>query len=125
MSEDGGLRLRVSFDREDVKQGEEINCTVHAERVGSRGYGMMLAEIGLPPGVDVDLASLRRAPVSQFDVTPDRVVLYLWPRAGGTNFSFSFRPRLKINAAAQPSLLYDYYNPDARVSTSPARFVVR
>ncbi|MCI0485259.1 MAG: MG2 domain-containing protein [Blastocatellia bacterium] len=125
VSEDGGLRLRVSFDRTDVKQGEEINCTVYVERVGARGYGMMLAEIGLPPGVDVDMASLKRATVSQFDATPDRVVFYLWPQAGGTRFSFSFRPRLKINAAAQPSVLYDYYNPDARVSIAPARFTVR
>jgi hypothetical protein len=125
ISEEGGLRLRVSYDRLDAKKGETINCAVHAERIGSAGYGMMLAEIGLPPGVDVDVASLRRAPVMKFDVTPDRVVLYLWPQAGGTDFSFGLTPRLRIKAATQPSLLYDYYNPDARVSIPPARFSVR
>ena len=125
ISEEGGLRLRVSYDRLEVKKGEAIKCAVHAERVGSAGYGMMLAEIGLPPGVDVDIATLRKAPVMKFDVTPDRVVLYLWPQAGGTDFSFGFTPRLRIRAATQPSLLYDYYNPDARVPVPPARFSVR
>jgi hypothetical protein len=125
ISEQGGLRLRVSYDRLEAEKGQKINCSVHAERIASAGYGMMLAEIGLPPGVDVDIASLRRAPVMKFDVTPDRVVLYLWPQAGGTEFSFGFTPRLRIKAATQPSLLYDYYNPDARVSVPPARFAVR
>ena len=125
ISEDGGLRLRVAYDRLDVKKGETVTCSVHAERIGSAGYGMMLAEVGLPPGVDVDTASLRRAGVLSFDATPDRVVFYLWPRAGGSDFSFTFRPRLRIKAATQPSVLYDYYNPDARVSVPPARFVVR
>ncbi|MEW6127732.1 MAG: carboxypeptidase regulatory-like domain-containing protein [Acidobacteriota bacterium] len=123
ISDDGALRLRVGFDKTEIKQGETVTCTVHAERVAS-GYGMMLLEVGLPPGVDVDVESLRRASVSRFDVTPDRVVIYLWSKPGGIDFSFTFRPRLKINAKAQPSLLYDYYNPDARVSVPPAQFVV-
>ena len=63
---------------------------VHAERVGFRGYGMMLAEVGLPPGADVDRPSLDSAvsasgwDLQSYEVQPDRVVFYLWPRAGGT-----------------------------------------
>ncbi|MBI3653582.1 MAG: carboxypeptidase regulatory-like domain-containing protein [Acidobacteria bacterium] len=124
ISDNGGLRLRVSFDKTEIKQGETVTCTVHAERVAAAGYGMMLAEIGLPPGVEVDVESLRRAPVLKYDATPDRVIVYLWPAAGGSDFTFTFRPRLKIKAKAQPSQLYDYYNPDARVAVPPARFVV-
>jgi hypothetical protein len=52
-------------------------------------------------------------------------VFYLWPEAGGVDFSFTFRARLRMNALAQPSVLYDYYNPDERVSLPPVRFVVR
>lgn len=37
-----------------------VTCTVQAERIGFKGYGMMLAEIGLPPGADVDRAAIRR-----------------------------------------------------------------
>jgi hypothetical protein len=79
----------------------------------------------------VDRASLEKAmkqsgwELSQYDVLPDRVIVYLWPRAGGTKFSFTFRPRYGIRAQTAPSLLYDYYNPEARVVIAPTRFVVR
>src|SRR5207302_10560434 len=43
------LRYSVQFDRPTASPGDSIRCTVHAERVAFRGYGMMLAEVGLPP----------------------------------------------------------------------------
>src|SRR6185436_869274 len=82
------LKLETRFNKYDARVMDEITCYVKAERVGFRGYGMMLAEIGLPPGADVDRASLETAvkgsgwSISQYDVLPDRVVVYLWPRAG-------------------------------------------
>ena len=92
---------------------------------------MLLAEIGLPPGADVDRASLESAmkssgwTISQYDVLPDRVIVYLWPRAGGIDFDFKFRPRFGMTAKAAPSVVYDYYNPEARAVVAPATFVVR
>jgi uncharacterized protein YfaS (alpha-2-macroglobulin family) len=125
------LKLATRFDKNEAKVGEEITCRVKAERVGFRGYGMLLAEIGLPPGADVDRASLETAmrgsewAINQYDVLPDRVVVYLWPRAGGSEFSFKFRPRFAMSAKASASSLYDYYNPEARVIAAPGTFVVR
>jgi hypothetical protein len=92
---------------------------------------MLLGEIGLPPGADVDRASLDKAmrdagwEFSRYDVLPDRLVVYLWPRAGGTRFAFKFKPRYGLNAQTAPSVLYDYYNPEARAVVTPARFVVK
>jgi len=125
------LRYSVKFDRSAASVGDLIQCTVHAERVGFRGYGMMLAEVGLPPGADVDRASLNSAVSSSgwdlqsYEVQPDRAVFYLWPRAGGTTFSFTFKPRFAMTAQSSESVLYDYYNPEARASLPPARFVVK
>jgi hypothetical protein len=125
------LRLVTKFDRTETKVSDEITCHVEAERVGFGGYGMMLAEIGLPPGADVDRASLDRAmkesdwSISQYDILPDRVVVYLWPRAGGAKFDFKFRPRFGINAQTAASTIYDYYNPEARAMVAPVRFVVK
>jgi hypothetical protein len=127
----GSLRLQVSFDRTVAKIADEIICTVKAERVGFRGYSMLLAEIGLPPGADVDRASLDRAVteagwgVDQYDVLPDRLLFYLWPAAGGSRFQFKFRPRLGLAAHTAPSVVYDYYNPDARAVVAPTKFIVR
>lgn len=124
------LRLSVTFDRTNARAGETIHCQVRAERIGFRGYGMMLAEIGLPPGSEVDRGTLERLVedyslgVTQFDVLPDRVVLYLWPKAGGSSFQFDFRPRFAMRAKSAPSLLYDYYNPEAAARAAPALFRV-
>src|ERR1043166_5546875 len=125
------LHLATTFDKNTASINEDIVCHVSAERIGFSGYGMLLAEIGLPPGADVDRASLESAmkhsdwAFSQYDVLPDRVVVYLWPRAGGVNFDFKFRPRFGLTAKAAPSVVYDYYNPTARAVVAPATFFVK
>ena len=125
------LKLTVNFDRTQAAMGDTITCRVSAERIGHQGYGMLLAEIGLPPGADVDRASLERAmkasdwEFSHYDVLPDRLVVYLWPRAGGTNFAFTFRPRFGLAAKSAPSVVYDYYNPEARAVLAPTKFTVK
>ncbi len=122
------LRLKVSFDRREIAIGDRVTCRVEAERIGFYGYGMMIAEVGLPPGAEVDRESLekaRGAGVDGYEVQPDRVVFYLWPSAGGSAFEFAFRPRFAISALSAPSLLYDYYNPDASAAVLPVRFSVR
>jgi hypothetical protein len=125
------LRLAVTFNKTEATVSDEINCHVEAERIGFHGYGMMLAEIGLPPGADVDRASIEHAMrdagwgINQYDVLPDRLVVYLWPRAGGTKFDFKFKPRFGLKAKSAPSVLYDYYNPEAKTTVTPTSFVVR
>jgi hypothetical protein len=125
------IKLATRCDKHEATVGEEITCRVKAERIGFRAYGMLLAEIGLPPGADVDRASLETAmrgsdwSINQYDVLPDRIIVYLWPRAGGSEFSFKFRPRFAMSAKAAASSLYDYYNPEARAIESPGTFVVR
>jgi hypothetical protein len=124
------LSLKVAFDRTTASTGDTVTCRVAAERTGHRGYGMLLAEVGLPPGADVDRASLERAmeesgwEFSHYDVLPDRLVVYLWPRAGGTHFEFTFRPRYGLAAKTAPSVVYDYYNPEARAVLAPTKFNV-
>jgi hypothetical protein len=123
------LRLAVGFDRPQAHVGEPVRCSVKAERVGFRGYGMMLAEIGLPPGAEVDRASLEAlvddGSVDRYDVLPDRVVLYLWPVAGGVSLDFDLRARMPMEAKTASSILYDYYNPEALSEIAPVGWQVK
>jgi len=124
-----GLRFSVEYSSTKASTGENVECRVRAERLGYRGYGMMLGEVGLPPGADVDRESLEHAlqgnySVYRYDVLPDRVILYMWPEAGGSVFSFRFRSRFGMSAETAPSLLYDYYNPESSVTLKPSHFVV-
>ena len=123
------LRFSVGFDRPEVNAGQLVHCSVQAERVGFRGYGMLLAEIGLPPGAEVDRASLERlledSSVDRYDVLPDRVILYLWPTAGGVSLNFDLRARIPMVAKSARSVLYDYYNPEALSEVAPVLWTVR
>jgi hypothetical protein len=85
----------------------------------------------LPPGVDVNRASLEAAMQSKetalcrYEIQPDRVVVYLWPAGRTARFQFEFRPRYGMNAQTAASELYDYYNVDVRATVRPTRFIVR
>jgi hypothetical protein len=91
---------------------------------------MLLAEIGLPPGAVVDRSSLEKAMndadwnISQHEIRPDKLV-YLRPKAGGTDFDFTFRVRYEVNALTAPSVLYDCYNPEAQTVVRPTRIDVK
>jgi hypothetical protein len=55
---------------------------------------MLIASIGLPPGAEVDRDSLdlltkeRERSVWRYDIEPDRVILYLWPREKPVSAAF-------------------------------------
>jgi len=124
------LRLAVDCDKTAAKIMEEITCAVETERIGKQFYGMLLAEIGTPPGADVSRESLEKAlqenwNLSRYEVLPDRIVLYMWAKSGATKFNFKFRPRYGINAQTPASIVYDYYNPEANATVAPLRFDVK
>ena len=126
---DFGLDFGYSCNAADARVGQPINCTVDVRRFGSGGDGMLLAEVGLPPGADVDRAALGRLldnwTISRYELQPDRVVFYLWPwKAEGEHFEFSFTPRYPVRAKAAPSTLSYYYNPDFTVVLAPQTFTV-
>ncbi len=125
------LQFAVAFDRLTSSPGEPIRCTVKAERIGFSGYGMMLAEIGLPPGAEVDRSSLESVVengslgLDHYEILPDRVVMYLWPKAGGAAFDFYLSARNAMIAKSAPFILYDYYNPEALSELAPFRWTVK
>lgn len=122
----GAPRLSVAFDRTECRVGEAIRCNVEVQR--GAGFGMATAEIGLPPGAEVDRASLMGAAISsrfqQFEIRPDRIVFYLNSPEPVSRRTFVFRSRFRMKAKNIGSTVYDYYNPDARTTVAPVTFVV-
>ena len=124
------LDMQVRYGTLAAAVNQPVACDVAISRPSFRGYGMMIAEIGLPPGADVDrgvledIVSDATSGVDSYEVAPDHVTFYVWPRAADVKFRFLFRPRFQMKARAAQSVLYDYYNPDARVALAPGSFVV-
>lgn len=124
------IRLDYKCDNQTAAIMQEISCAVEAERVGFKGYGMLLAEIGIPPGADVSRESLQEAldndwSLSRYDILPDRIIFYMWSKPGGTKFNFKFRPRYGINAQTPASIIYDYYNDESKGIVAPLKFTVK
>jgi len=124
------LDLEVHYSALTAAVNDSISCDVVITRPSFRGYGMMIATVGLPPGAEVDRGGLesligdRNSGVDSYEVEPDHVTFYVWPRAADVKFRFAFRPRYPMKARAAQSVLYDYYNPDERVVLEPAKFAV-
>ena len=122
--------LETRYSTLTASINQPITCEVLISRPMFQGYGMMIAEIGLPPGAEVDrgtLASVVEDPslgVDSFEVAPDHVTFYVWPRAAESKFHFVFRPRFQMKARTAQSVLYDYYNPDERAVLPPEKFTV-
>ena len=51
------------------------------------------------------------------------LTFYVWPEASGSKFEFQFRLRYGMDAMTAPSVLYDYYNPEANATIVSVRFV--
>lgn len=124
------LDMQVRYNTLAAAINDPVICDVTISRPSFHGYGMMIAEVGLPPGAEVDrgvLEDLIDDPnngVDSYEVEPDHVTFYVWPRAADVKFHFMFRPRYSMKARTAQSVLYDYYNPDARVVLPPEHFLV-
>jgi hypothetical protein len=124
------LDMQVHYGALASAVNDPVACDVVISRPSFRGYGMMIAEVGLPPGAEVDRGVLEdlindgKNGVNSYEVEPDHVTFYVWPRAADVKFRFLFRPRYAMKARAAQSVLYDYYNPDERAVLAPARFAV-
>jgi len=76
------LALDVAYSAKEAAINEPGRCNVKVSRPVLNGYGMMIAEIGLPPGAEVDRGTLSelldsgRAVVDSFEVAPDHVTFY-------------------------------------------------
>lgn len=130
--ENAGMQLAVSFDRVNAAVGDSIQCSMKVTRSAVASTGMLIAEIGLPPGAEVERSGLdalrdMRGTLRRYELQPDRVVLYLWPPVGPqatTEVQFAFRPRYALKAKSAPSVVWDYYNPDFRALAKPVVFTV-
>ena len=122
--------MQVHFSALTAAVNDPVACDVAISRPSFRGYGMMIAEVGLPPGAEVDRGALEdligdaKSGVDSYEVAPDHLTFYVWPRAADVKFRFVFRPRYAMKARAAQSVLYDYYNPDEQVVLAPEKFVV-
>lgn len=122
-----GMHLAWKCPKTTLVRGESVPCYLDVQRAVSEG-GMLIAEVQLAPGLEVDKTALerqRRLLLSSYEVHPTKLVFYLWPNLQLTRVVVPLRARLAMKASSGLVRLYDYNNPDAAVEQGPETWTVR
>jgi uncharacterized protein YfaS (alpha-2-macroglobulin family) len=126
----GPLAIEVAYDKTELASDDVINVTVTVTNSDPNESGMMMAELGLPPGFDLDTtlldAVLGHGQVAQYERTSLRLVVYLEPirPENPVVFQYQLRATEPLEATAPESEAYLYYNRSVRAETAPVRLVV-
>lgn len=127
----GPLAIDVAYDKTTLASDDLINVKVTVSNSDPGQTGMMMAELGLPPGFDLDTtkldAVLGKGAVARYEKTALRLVVYLEPikPSAPVVFEYALRAKEPLEATAPESEAYAYYNRAVRAETRPVRLIVR
>ncbi len=126
----GPLAITVDYDKTELATDDVIQVTVTVTNSDPNETGMMMAELGLPPGFELDASALDAVlglgQVARYERTPLRLVVYLEPirPEQPVIFGYALRATEPLEATAPESEAYLYYNRSVRAETAPVRLVV-
>jgi hypothetical protein len=127
---EGPLAIDVVYDKTELATDDVINVRVTVSNSDPSETGMMMAELGLPPGFDLDTSKLDAilgwGQVARYEKTALRLVVYLEPIKPGSPvvFEYALRATEPLEATAPESEAYLYYNRSVRAESGPVRLVV-
>ncbi len=126
----GPLSIAVAYDKTELSTNDVINVQVTVANNDPNETGMMMAELGLPPGFELDASALDailgRGQVARYEKTPLRLIVYLENLRPGAPavFNYALRATEPLEASAPESEAYLYYNREVRAEVAPVRLVV-
>jgi len=122
--------LTTRYNRQQVRQGEQIQLHVEVKNRSRRRVEMPLVSVSLPPGFTLQedgLTDLVKAgKVDKVQRLGNQAVLYLtrMPARGALRFALDLRARYPLRVQARSSTVYEYYRPENRVESPPQRLSV-
>ncbi|MBT9560609.1 MAG: hypothetical protein IV100_31585 [Myxococcales bacterium] len=132
---DSPLAITVDYDKTTLAANDTITVTVTVSNESSDPdyTGMMMAEIGLPPGFDFDptlldaVVSKGQGAIAKYEFTSMRLVVYLEPVTPEkpVSFQYGLRARYPLEATAPASETYLYYNKAVSAEAAPVALEVQ
>jgi hypothetical protein len=132
---DTPLAITVDYDKTTLAANDTITVTVTVSNESSDPdyTGMMMAEIGLPPGFDFDptlldaVVSKGQGAIAKYEFTSMRLVVYLEPVTPEkpVSFQYGLRARYPLEATAPASETYLYYNKAVSAEAAPVALEVQ
>lgn len=123
--EDEKVQVQVSFSTTEAMIGDRIEAKVQIRSPFEEG--LVAVDVGLPPGAEVDLSSLKRlGNVYRVDVTPTGIRLVVQPAlSGDSSYRFEFRPRFAMEVLSRPTSLVGLMNQELHATQGPLKFSIR
>ncbi len=124
------MSIDVKYDKTQLAKDDTVTCSVEVQQNRPGTSGMVVVDLGIPPGFAVeagDLAELVGSDVIQkFNLTGRQIIVYLETLESGKAVRFSYRLRAKFPIRAQTprSMAYEYYDPDNKAFAKPVEMQV-
>ncbi len=128
------LDIRVEYDRTTLSKDDTLVAKVVVDYRGEVPAGMVIVDLGIPPGFDVDAGSFaelvarKGTPrVEKFSLTGRQITLYVGSMKRGSplEFEYSLKAKYPLRAKTPSSTVYEYYTPDRRAEAAPVTLEVK
>ena len=112
------LSISVNYDRTELERNETVTCRVTALNNAGRRAEMVILDVGIPPGFEVQSHALDDAvkseKIARYTLTGRQVTIYLRSLDSNETFTLDIpmKARLVIVAKSPESKIYEYYNPE-------------
>jgi CD109 antigen len=111
------VTIEVDYDTSDIEVDEKVRVVVKLAYSGAKERtGMVIADIGVPTGFEVERSTLdalvEADRISRFDLAGRKVILYLDELVRDTpvELSFEIRALYPVRAEGPVSRVYEYYD---------------
>ena len=119
------LTIKLRYDRKRLKVDDTLTADVEVRYHLRRTTFMVIVDLGIPPGFDVQVADLRRLVqrklITRYSMTGRQITLYVGEMRPDRPLRFKYRLKAKfpIRAKTPSSTAYEYYTPDVRGVQQP------
>ena len=125
------LAIDVEYDKTQLFSGDTIHVTVTVTNSDVASTGMVMAELGLPPGFEVVTTELQQLKaqglIQKFEKTAMQLLVYIDAVTPESSVSFGYDlvAQYPLEAAAPKSETYFYYNKASRSESGPVSLLVQ
>ncbi|MBM4372299.1 MAG: hypothetical protein FJ098_11635 [Deltaproteobacteria bacterium] len=130
LPQDGPITIDVAYDKTTLQVDDQVTATVTVTANSDLVQGMVLVDLGLPPGFELmtdDLVAAKQEKlISEFELTGKQLLLYLdslvidEPRV----ITYRLTALYPLKAQSGGSEAYAYYNAEVKDEEEPTEFEV-
>jgi len=121
------LAVTVDYDTGDLQADQIVHVRATVRNRSGEDAKVLLVDLGTPPGFSVDPTGLdalvKAGRIDRYTLTARGVIVYVPAIAAGSDLKIAYdiRARYPVRAAAAPTRVYAYYQPELTAAAQPPR----